>query len=74
MKKRSTIANYIEEVCDYEAGYERCGIGEYSYPPIVLKLLLSILIRLSPFSNFLSLALGFLIGVLSRYLLMLVLG
>lgn len=68
-KKRSTIANYIEEVCDYEARYERDGGGEYSYPPIVPKLLLSILICLKPLTSFILSGAGLLLGLLAAFLL-----
>lgn len=64
VKKRSTISCYIDEVCDYEARYERYGSGEYSYPPIVPKLLLSILICLKPLSFFISIGTCFLVGAL----------
>lgn len=69
-KKKGTIARYIDEVCDYEAAYERYNGGDYSYPPVVPKLLLSILISVKA----LTMVFPFLVCLLCCALLKIIFG
>ena len=59
-------SKYIEEVLGYETRYQSEHGGKNGYPPSLLKLLLSIYIRLGDLLVVLSFCLGLLLVVIAK--------
>jgi len=69
--KPCSIPYYIEKVIGYRAEHEAGKGFKDGYPPIVLELLLSILISVRAIRGALCLALGSVLFLLFKHLLML---